>query len=254
MDKEPASPFLLEEAVAIAKKAGKITLPWFQSTSLQIEQKIDGTPVTEADRAAEVYIREYLEEAHPNDTVIGEEYGIEKGSSDLRWIIDPIDGTKSFTRGVPLYSTLLAVEDQHGPAIGVIYLPGLEEVVFAGRGLGCFANEAPTSVSKRTITHNNLCVTTSGLSAWSDQSLTNILRSGIHFRTWGDGYGYSLVATGRIDAMIDPQAELWDLAPMPVIIEEAGGCFTDIQGKPGADRGSGLATNGCIHQDILQIL
>ncbi len=140
---------LLDEAVALAREAGEHTLRWFGTDDLVVDRKGDGTPVTEADRATERLIRTRLAAAHPDDTVIGEEEVDHSGTSGRRWIVDPIDGTKAFTHGVPLYSTLLAVEDEHGPAIGVIALPALGEIVYAGRGCGCFRNGRPAHVSER---------------------------------------------------------------------------------------------------------
>src|SRR5205814_4092347 len=132
----PADAALLEEAVALAREAGEYTLRWFGVADLVIDRKGDGTPVTEADRGAERLVRRHLADTHPGDSIVGEEEDDVHGSSGRCWIVDPVDGTKAFTHGVPLYSTLLAMEDEHGPAIGVIELPALGETVYAGRGLG----------------------------------------------------------------------------------------------------------------------
>src|SRR3954452_1803925 len=244
---------LLDEAVVLARAAGQLTLDWFRSVDLAVDRKGDGTPVTAADRAVERFVRERLAVTHPDDAIVGEEEADLSGTSGRRWIVDPIDGTKAFTHGVPLYSTLLALEDEHGPAIGVIDLPALGETVFGGRGLGCFRNGEPARVSDRDRVRGSY-LTTSGFDYWTEESLTAVRLSGIFMRTWGDGYGYALVATGRVEAMVDPVAARWDVAAMPVIIGEAGGQFTDFVGAARVDSGSGLATNGTLHDEVLELV
>ena len=250
---EPIDPELLDTAVALLRQAGELTLEYFRHPDLAIDRKGDGTPVTVADRAAERLLRFELEARFPDDGILGEEEAEKIGTSGRRWIIDPIDGTKAFTHGVPLYTNLLALEDADGIAVGVINVPGLAETVYAGRGLGCFCNGVPASVNQHATIEGSY-LTSSGLSPWSDDELLRAKRAGFNLRTWGDGYGYVLVATGRVEAMYDPKAELYDVAPMPVILAEAGGRFTDINGDPSPDRGSGLATNGLVHDETLAIL
>ena len=249
----PVDQALLDEAVALARDAGRLTLDWFRSVDLAVDRKGDGTPVTAADRAAERFVRERLAKTHPDDAILGEEEPESEGTSGRRWIVDPIDGTKAFTHGVPLYCTLLAFEDEHGPAIGVIELPALGETVYAGRGLGCFCNGEPARVSERDQLRGAY-LTTSGFDYWDEAALTAVRASGLVMRTWGDGYGYALVATGRVEAMVDPVAAPWDVAAMPVIIGEAGGTFTDLAGSPRIDGGSGLATNGRLHNEVLELV
>jgi histidinol-phosphatase len=245
---------LLEEAVDLVRRAGELSLTWFGSRGLRIDRKGDGTPVTEADRAVERFLREQIADRHPGDGIAGEEESEKSGTSGRRWIIDPIDGTKAFTRAVPLYSNLLAVEDAEGIVVGVINVPAIGEMVWAGRGLGCFINGEPARVSRHP-TLAGAYVSTSGYDTWADEPLLQTKQAGAQLRTWGDGYGYLLVATGRVDAMVDPEAASHDLAPMPVIIAEAGGRFTDVRGTEGAFRsGSGLATNGFIHSELLSAL
>src|SRR5439155_6769131 len=143
----------------------------------------------------------------------------------------------------PLYATLVAASDQHGPAVGVIHLPALRETIYAGRGLGCFLDGKPARVSDvRALP--GACLTTSGFEHWPEPALSAVRASGMALRTWGDAYGYALVATGRADVMVDPVVAVWDMAPMPVIIHEAGGRLTDIYGVVRADGGSGLASHG----------
>ena len=245
---------LLDDAVAIARAAAATTRRWFRADDLEVESKGDGTPVTVADRPAEAHVRAAVAEGYPDDGVLGEEEAEHLGTSGQRWIVDPIDGTKAFTRGVPLYSTLLAVEDEHGLAVGVIVLPALDEVVWAGRGRGCFHDGRPATVSSTDTVGDGALLTTSSYSHWPEPMLLGARRSGMQLRTWGDGYGYALVATGRADAMVDPEAAPYDLAPMPLILAEAGGRFTDLAGGAGYDGGSGLATNGHLHDEVLSLL
>lgn len=246
-------PDMLAEAVDLARRAGEATLRFFRAEDLTVDRKADGTPVTQADRGAERLLRGEIGARYPADGVLGEEEGEAAGTSGRRWIIDPIDGTKAFTRGVPLYTNLLALEDDEGIAVGVINVPALGETVYAGRGLGCFCNGVPTRVSGRAGLRGAY-VTTSGFGSWSDSALASGRAARVNLRTWGDGYGYVLVATGRVEAMVDPVAELYDLAPMPVIIAEAGGRFTSLGGDPHPGRGSGVATNGLLHEDTLAML
>jgi histidinol-phosphatase len=243
---------LLDDAVAIARSAGRTTLRWFTADDLEVERKGDGTPVTAADRASEAAVRAAVAEGYPDDGVLGEEEAEHLGTSGQRWIVDPIDGTKAFTRGVPLYTTLLAVEDEHGLAAGVIVMPALDEVV-AGRGRGCWHDGKAAAVSS-TAAVDGAYLTTSGYSHWPEEMLLAVRRSGMQMRTWGDGYGYALVATGRMDAMVDQAAADYDLAPMPLVLAEAGGRFTDLGGVERYDGGSGLATNGALHDEVLAIL
>jgi histidinol-phosphatase len=249
----PVDRALLDFAVEVVRDAGKATLPWFRSADLQVDRKADGTPVTAADRAAERLVRERIAERFPDDGVLGEEEPETASRSGRRWIVDPIDGTKAFTRGVPLYSTLLALDDEHGPAVGVIGLPALDQVVYAGRGLGCWADGRPARVSE-TSELRGAYLTTSSFGHWPEEALTAVRRTGCEMRTWGDGYGYALVATGRADLMVDPTVEQYDVAPMPVILAEAGGRFSNLSGAPGAGGGSGLASNGRLHDAALALL
>ncbi len=239
--------------MAFARAAGDLTLHFFRSGSLVVDDKADGTPVTEADRGAERLLREMIGARYPDDAIVGEEEADLAGTSGRRWVVDPIDGTKAFTRGVPLYCNLVAVEDDRGPAVGVINLPALGETVYAGRGLGCWCNDSPTHVND-TADLARAYLTTSGFDGWPDTLLSAALRSSLKLRTWGDGYGYALVATGRCEAMVDLVVAEYDVAPMPVILAEAGGRFTDLHGRPGATGGSGLATNGRLHDELLTLL
>ena len=249
----PVDQATLDLAVRLTREAGERTLRWFRATDLQVDEKQDGTPVTAADRDAERYLRTELGAAFPQDGVLGEEEAPTESSSGRRWIIDPIDGTKAFTCGVPLYSNLLALEDEHGIAIGVINLPGLGETVWAGRGLGCWSDRGPARVAT-TSSLDGAYVMSSSFSHWRPEQVAAVSAAGAHLRTWGDGYGYALVATGRAAAMVDPIVEPYDVGPMPVLFSEAGGRFTDLDGDPGITGGSGLGTTGPIHDELLTLL
>jgi histidinol phosphatase-like enzyme (inositol monophosphatase family) len=238
---------LLDEAVDLVRQAGRMTLDWFGAADLAVERKQDGTPVTEADKAAERFLRDELAGRFPDDAIVGEEHVDRAGTSGRTWIIDPIDGTKAFTHGVPLYCNLLALEDDQGSLLGVINMPALGETVYAARGVGCFVDGRTARVSDRGRLAGSY-LTACGYDYWSDELLGAARDAGAVLRTWGDGYGYALVATGRVDAMCDPEVARWDVAPMPVILAEAGGRFTDLDGQPGALGRSGLATNGVLHE------
>lgn len=249
-----ATSALLDHAVDLARRAGDLTLGWFRRHDLRVDTKADRTPVTDADRAAERLVREELGRLYPHDGIIGEEEATVRGRSGRRWVIDPIDGTYGFVHGVPLYSTLLALLDDHGPLLGVIHLPALGETVWAGRGLGCHSGDgSPTTVSSLPNL-SGAAVMTSGLGHWQAGSLDRLHARGATVRTWGDGYGYALVATGRVEAMVDPEVSVWDLAPMPVIIAEAGGTFSTLEGSGDLWGGSGVASNGRLHAELLSVL
>ena len=253
---DPGEEMLLEHAIDIAESAARLTLNWFRGSGLDVRQKQDGTVVTEADLAAEDLIRSEIAERFPDDEVVGEEHGRSRGTSGRRWIIDPIDGTISFVHGVPLFSTLLAVQDSDGPVAGVICLPALGETIAAARGLGAFLNGSPCRVSD-TESLSEALITTSAFDAdwWGEESLLSIASSGAATRTWGDGYGYALVATGRADAMIEPPVNPWDIAPMFSIIPEAGGRISGWDGSPASDNDGGwISSNGHLHDQVIERL
>jgi histidinol phosphatase-like enzyme (inositol monophosphatase family) len=249
----PVDATLADEVVDLVREAGELTLRWFRSSTLDVERKGDGTPVTAADKAAERFLREQIGRRWPDDAVVGEEEDDVAGTSGRTWTIDPIDGTKAFTHGVPLYSNLLALSDESGPAVGVVNLPALGQTVWAGRGRGAFEDGRPARVSD-TDRLDGAYLSTSGLEHLPEGLVASVGEVGSYLRTWGDGYGYALVATGRIDAMIDHGVSVWDVAPMPLIMAEAGGRFTDLQGRDRTDTGSGLASNGAVHDQVLALL
>lgn len=249
---------MLDEAVGWARKAGDLTLEWFNNTELEVDSKADGTPVTQADRATERLLRELISETYPDDAVQGEEEADRPGTSGRRWVIDPIDGTKAFSHGVGTYSNLLYMEDEEGPALAIINLPALGETVYAGRGLGCFFNGSPTRVSLTDDLPTSYLSCT-GFHMWTPEMFKRVTTAGLRLRTWGDAYGYALVATGRIEAMFDPILARWDIVAPALIIREAGGTITTRDGDPDVSPDangdySAIASNGVRHQTLVELL
>lgn len=238
-------------AVETAVEAGKLTLAWFQAGT-GFDLKSDDSPVTAADKAAERRIRERIASAYPSESILGEEEG--GTSSAHQWVIDPIDGTKSFVCGVPLYAVLLSYEDQDGPLVGVSYFPALDWLVYAERGQGAFANGRPIRVSPQTELKQ--VVVCSGAHRSMEQhgradGFQKIARQVMATRTWGDAYGHCLVASGRAQAMIDPVVSPWDLSSVNLIVEEAGGRFTDFSGGR-LPKSEAVASNGLLHDWLLE--
>jgi len=250
----PKLPDLLRTAIEAARAGGERTLEFF-GKELCVESKPDGSPVTRADRASEAAIREVIDQSYPDHTIVGEEGGTREGDPRVRWIVDPIDGTKSFVRGVPLYGVLVGVEVEDRSVVGVAYLPALDELVEAARGLGCRRNGRPARVSSVDRLSEALALST---------SVRSFERRGIPFRRlidatavqrgWGDCYGHVLVATGRAEVMIDPSVAVWDNAPFLPILEEAGGRFTDWHGRPTVRSPDSVSTNGRLHEAVLALL
>jgi histidinol phosphatase-like enzyme (inositol monophosphatase family) len=253
-------------AAAIAQKAGDFTLQYFQRDGLEVERKADRSPVTVADRGAEQLLRDCIAKHFRADGIIGEEHGTTPGTSGYEWVLDPIDGTKSFIHGVPLYTTLIAVLKDGEPVVGLIHAPALEETVYAARGAGCWfvrgTSSKPQSarVSKVARLSDSLLLTTE-IHSFSDRpsgdetdAFLRLQSAAWVTRTWGDGYGYLLVATGRAEAMIDPIVNLWDAAALQNVIEEAGGHFTDWQGNPTIRAREAIATNGLVTEEVLAII
>jgi len=241
---------LMPFARELIAAAGSFTQGYFQSADLEVVAKADGSPVTQADQGAERLIREAIAAEFPYDAIMGEEYGATQdpnaASSGREWVIDPIDGTKSFTAGVPLYSNLLAVIDDGVPVLGIINLPAVTEMLTAVTGHGAFCNGEPCRVSSKS-TLKGAYVMTSSVRYWGQDYLQRVLDNDMILRTWGDAYGYAMVATGRAEAMIDPRANVWDVAPIGVILSEAGGAFTDLEGNDQVTAGNGIGTNGVLH-------
>ena len=244
----------------IAREAGEITLRYFQQPDLNVERKSDASPVTIADKSAELHLRARIAAAFPDDAILGEEFDDVAGTSGYRWILDPIDGTKSFISGVPLYSTLIGVEHGGRSQIGLIRVPALDECVFAMTGGGAWhqkgtAEPLVARVSKRPLVEG-LFVTSqwdSFLKRGAEKAYRGLEQLAFITRTWGDGYGYLLLATGRAELMVDPIMNIWDAAAIQPVLEEAGGTFTDWSGRPTIHSGEGIATNGIELERVLAI-
>jgi histidinol-phosphatase len=270
----------LDLAMTVAWTAGRVTLRWFQA-GVELERKRDRSPVTVADREAEAVMRERILARFPHDGILGEELGEDPGGSGRRWILDPIDGTRSFVSGVPLYGVMVALEARGEPVVGVLHFPALGETVAAARGLGCRWNGRACRVSE-TGRLDDAVVVTSGDARLADPSapgeglapastglagdapadaLVDRVRAVGRlagrvdtFRTWGDCYGYALVATGRADAMLDPVLNVWDAAAVRPVIEEAGGVFTDWTGLRSHEAGHAIGTNAALATDLRMAL
>lgn len=225
----------------IARGAGDITLKYFRNPELVIITKGDESPVTRADRESEDYLRKRIREHFPNDRILGEEYGEEGSDPKRRWILDPLDGTKSFVHGVPIYGVLIAYEQDGTITHGIAHFPALGETVSAGLGEGCYWNGLRAQASTKTSLSESLVCTTSP-SRLEDllgrDTYDRITRAFGIYRGWGDCYGHILVATGRAEAMLDARMALWDSAPLGVIVSEAGGKYFDFSGNVRIDGGN----------------
>lgn len=249
-------------ALDAALEAGRHTLRYFRQTELAVERKADASPVTVADREAELLLRERIAAAFPDDAILGEEFPEKPGTSGYRWILDPIDGTKSFIHGVPLYGTMVAVEHSGRSILGVVYIAAMDECVYAETGHGAWHQLGLEPVRRarvsRIATLADSLFLTSEVANFRDTGrmdaylrLDEVCRLS---RTWGDCFGYLLVATGRAELMIDPVMNLWDAAALQPILEEAGGTFTNWRGEPTMHSGEGIATNGLVLEDVLAIM
>lgn len=242
----------LQFAIETAILAGRSTLAHFQ-VGTSVDLKADESPVTIADRLAERIIREEVVRRYPGEGILGEEEG-ESGSIDTRWVVDPIDGTKSFVSGVPLYATLLSFETASEVLVGVCYFPALNELLYAEKGHGAFWNGRPCSVSKKPSLVKAVVATGSTSSMAKHGRLPGfqaIETKAMACRTWGDAYGHALVATGRVEAMIDPIIAHWDISAVSLIVREAGGMFSDFQGNQTLST-EALSSNGLVHPELLE--
>ncbi len=260
----------LEVAITATRMAGRKTLQWFQTDDLTINRKKDSSPVTAADLAAEDLLRKELLTAFPDDGFLGEETGCTKGTSEFEWVVDPIDGTKSFIQGVPLFATLVGCRKNGEGVIGVIFIPALDELAYAAAGHGAwYEQNGHDRVTARVSTQTSLRESLLCSSDFRDfrrrsavldtegagRKVRDTIEDACRItRTWGDGYGYLLVATGRAEAMADPMLNAWDAAAVAVVVTEAGGRFTDWTGCCDVDAGDGIATNGSTHEDLLKLL
>lgn len=245
---------LLDIARRAAVVAGDIIMPLYESGT-SVELKSDRTPVTAADRGAETAIREFLARECPTHGVLGEEFGETPGDGRYRWILDPIDGTKSFIHHVPLFGTLIALERDGVPVVGVIACHAVGETASGATGLGAFLNGVPTRVSSvSTLADATLSMTSiTRMLQGRAEGLTRLAGHCGLSRAWGDCYGYLMVAAGRAEVMLDPIMNIWDAAALYPIITEAGGGFSQWDGTPGVGD-SVVATNGVLHEAVLAAL
>jgi len=251
-------------ALELADVADSITRERFQAADLVVETKPDLTPVTEADTAVERTLRERLAEIRPGDAIVGEEYGSsETPENGRRWIVDPIDGTKNYVRGIPVWATLLALQEGEEMTVGVVSAPALGRRWWAAKGAGAFMSDGLSDGPRRlrvsavrALDDAQLC--TSGLDGWDStgglDGLLALARSCWRTRGFGDFWIYMLVAEGVAEIGCEAAVSLWDLAAPQVIVEEAGGTFTDLSGVPTAAGGNALATNGLLHADALALV
>lgn len=221
----------IAQALEWVGEAGIGTLAHFRSEELAVGTKTDGSPVTLADHEAEALLRQRITDAFPDDAIHGEEQQDRLGSSGRTWVIDPIDGTKAFSHGVGTFSNLLALTDDQGPVLGVINLPALDETLWAVRDQGAWMNGAPVTIDHRRRHSESRLLCVSGFDGWDAAEFARLAEAGVQIRTWGDAYGYALVATGRADAMFDPHLEWWDLAAPSLIVSQAGGKVTRRDGS-----------------------
>ena len=247
-------------AEATAREAGQLTLEYFQTDAAAPEFKGDDTPVTIADRNAEKLIRERIASCYPDHQIVGEEFGESAGDreSNHRWIIDPIDGTKSFVHGVPLYAVLLALEIDGTVEVGCAYFPALDEIISAATGQGTKWNGKPCHVSDESNLDRAVCahIDTAYFDSNGKGEPWKRLQQAVYYNAgWCDAYGYLLVATGRAEVMLDPVMAIWDCGPFPPILREAGGYFGDWAGNEGRiDAGEALATNQHLRKDVVALL
>ncbi len=239
---------LMQAAQEAARLAGRYALQYYRS-NISVDIKGDGSPVTEADRGAERAVRDWINKRFPNDGIFGEEFGERIGTSGRRWVLDPIDGTKNFVRGVPLWGSLVAVIDVEHVVAGAACFPAVDETISAARGCGAWNNNVRAAVSTVDDVRSATVLITDDRELGECLTHTTwnaVANNAAVYRTWGDCFGYLLVATGRADVMVDPRANLWDVACFQPIIEEAGGVFTDLLGVPTAFGGHAIATNAAL--------
>ncbi|WP_099021629.1 histidinol-phosphatase [Mycolicibacterium palauense] len=250
----------LSLALELAEHADRLTMNRFGALDLRIDTKPDLTPVTDADRGAETALRELLSAARPDDAVFGEEFGGRTDFTGRHWVIDPIDGTKNFVRGVPVWCTLIALLEDGEPTVGVVSAPALARRWWAAQDRGAYGSFAGntrrlsvsgvTDVESASLSYSDL---TTG---WEDrrEQFVALTDAVWRVRAYGDFWSYCMVAEGAVDIACEPEVKVWDIAPLDLLVREAGGRFTSIDGAPGPHGGSALATNGPLHGQVLERL
>jgi histidinol-phosphatase len=260
--REPTLAEDLTLALAVAEAADALTLSRFLAVDLRVEAKPDNTPVTDADTAVEALVRERLAAARPHDAVLGEEQGLVGDNARRRWILDPVDGTKNFVRGVPVWATLLALEVDGEVVVGVVSAPAMNRRWWAGRGLGAQTRTATGQARPLQVSAvgelSDAYLSFASLKSWSIHGqldgFLGLANAVWRTRAYGDFWSHMMVAEGAVDLACEPEVSLWDLAALQVVVEEAGGTFTDLRGQRGAGGGSVLTTNGHLHTAALGLL
>ncbi|WP_374201748.1 histidinol-phosphatase [Blastococcus sp. KM273129] len=248
-------------AHVLADQADSISMDRFKAQDLTVDTKPDLTPVTDADRAVEEQLRITLGRARTRDAVLGEEFGT-TGHGSRRWVLDPIDGTKNFVRGVPVWATLIALFDGDEPVVGLVSAPALNKRWWAAKDVGAWTGRRLESATRCRVSEvsqlGDASLSYSSLSGWEErgglEGFLDLTRSVWRTRAYGDFWSYVLLAEGAVDIACEPEVSLWDLAALDVIVREAGGRFTDVTGAPGPAGGSALATNGRLHDAALEKL
>ena len=254
MEKRP----YLDLAVETAHEAGRLTLGYFRTGAARPEFKPDESPVTVADREAETLIRRKIRERYPRHAIVGEEFGADEGrDGTFRWIVDPIDGTRAFVRGVPLYAVLIGLEIEGVCEVGTAYFPAIDEMLCAATGEGCFLNGRRSAVSPTPrLTDGIVCFTDAkGFDKYGRaEEWSRVLSAAGEARGWSDAYGHALVATGRADLMLEPALNPWDAAPFPPILREAGGVFCDWSGDETIYADEGISTTRALLGEVLDLV
>jgi histidinol-phosphatase len=255
----------LRLAHVLADAADAATMERFKALDLKVETKPDMTPVSEADKAAEELIRTSLQRTRPRDSVLGEEFGSE-GHGPRRWVIDPIDGTKNYVRGVPVWATLIALtelgEGGDRPVVGIVSAPALNRRWWAAQGGGAYTGRSLTKATRIGVSQvaevRDASFAYSSLHGWEERGMLggfmDLTRDCWRTRGYGDFWPYMMVAEGSVDMCAEPELSLWDMAASAIIVEEAGGVFTGLDGSPGPHRGNAAASNGLLHDAMLSYL
>ncbi|HEY5457604.1 MAG TPA: inositol monophosphatase family protein [Acidothermaceae bacterium] len=250
----------LSLALHLADIADEISTARFRATDLRVETKPDLTPVSDADRAVETAIRTKLAELRPSDAIVGEEFGADAPTTGRRWVVDPIDATKNFVRGVPVWATLIALMDDAQVVAGVASAPALNHRWWAGRGLGSWTSRAGSGAHRNQVSAVaslvDASLSYSDLSDWGPRSVgfNKLATSVWRTRAYGDFWSHLLVAEGAVDVSTEPEVSIWDVAALVVIVEEAGGRVTGTDGAPSPFAPSILCSNGRLHEATLAIL
>jgi len=245
----------LETAIAAARAAGEVARRYFR-TNVTVERKADRSPVTIADRECERRIIEVLSGAFPDYGVVGEEFGTRPGAGPC-WIVDPIDGTKSFIRGIPYFATLIGLEEDGEVTLGVIYAPVVDDLLYARKGEGAFDRSGRLHVSERRTLAQSMIVfgglnVLRGAGYWP--AVEELVDGSARQRGYGDYFGHTFVARGQAEVMMETDLKPWDMAALKIVVEEAGGRFTDFDGVPTIYGGTAVASNGLVHDEVLEIL